>query len=59
MKSNRVLRAGGIVLLAAFATGTLAQASPLIRAQLSPEPVSFLIVGLVLAVLPMIRKKRS
>jgi hypothetical protein len=120
MKSNRLSGVGGIVLLAAFAMGTSAQASPLSGVSLStdgslsmadtlgtttngvasftvsepsfddcddtciepaaadaltsagpltpwtsyalsaaPEPATFVLVGLTLAVLPLIRKKRS
>jgi hypothetical protein len=68
MKSNRSLGVGGIVLMVAFAMGASAQAAPggspgtcpvsyaLVP---SPEPATFVLVGLILAVLPLIRKRRS
>ena len=61
MKSNRVLSFGGIVLMAAFVMGTSAQASPLNAVALSalPEPATFVLVALILAVLPFIRKSAA
>ncbi len=59
MKSNRGLSVAGIIIPAVFAMEKPAQAFSFRGLPLSHEPVSFLIVGLVLAVLPMIRKKRS
>ena len=62
MKSN-------IVLLAAFAMGTSAQASTLhgfgtsgisySLAAALPEPATFVLVGFALVVLPLIRKRRG
>jgi hypothetical protein len=61
MKSNRVMGVGGLILPAVFAMGTAARASVttgpgMDGASSFAAPV---LAGLVLAILPLIRKRRS